>query len=136
MPLQLFKNTHTILGLCVCIFFALQVPLGLLHHRHFRRHGERGLVSYAHIWYGRAVMILGIVNGGLGLQLARPDNGLVVAYAVTAAVMGVFYGCAAVLGAIRRRRAAKHAVSSARRNKGAEGSSVSDRDQGGMSPRH
>ena len=51
----------------------------------------RGLVSYVHIWWGRILMVLGVVNGGLGLQLAQESNGPVIAYAVIAAVVFVVY---------------------------------------------
>lgn len=40
-----------------------------------------------HIWWGRILMALGVINGGLGLKLAREDNGPIIAYAVIAGVI-------------------------------------------------
>lgn len=36
-------------------------------------------------------MALGVINGGLGLQLAREENGLVIAYGVVAGVVYLAY---------------------------------------------
>ncbi len=36
-------------------------------------------------------MVLGVINGGLGLQLAQESNGPVIAYAVIAGVVFVVY---------------------------------------------
>ncbi len=52
---------------------------------------SRGLISYVHIWWGRFLMVLGVVNGGLGLQLAQESSGPVIAYAVIAGVVFVVY---------------------------------------------
>lgn len=48
-----------------------------------------------HIWYGRILILLGIVNGGLGLRLADNSDGGEVAYGVIGGISGV-----AVLGMV------------------------------------
>ncbi|KAK1768357.1 hypothetical protein QBC33DRAFT_577423 [Phialemonium atrogriseum] len=88
---MLFKQGHTILGTVVVCAFLLQPVLGYLHHRYYVNHESRGLVSYAHIWFGRVMMLLGVINGGLGLQLASSSNTFVITYSVVAAVMFLFY---------------------------------------------
>ena len=103
---QLFDQTHTILGTVVVCLLAIQPALGYAHHRHFLRHQRRGLVSHAHIWYGRALMLLGVVNGGLGLQLADADNSLVIAYSVVAGVMFLLYVIGKTLASIRKKQTA------------------------------
>jgi hypothetical protein len=80
----------------VCLL-VIQPALGYAHHRHFLKHGQRGLVSHAHIWYGRALMLLGVINGGLGLQLADERNSLIIAYSVVAGVMFLLYVITKVL---------------------------------------
>lgn len=102
---QLFDQTHTILGTVVVCLLAIQPALGYAHHRHFLRHQRRGLVSHAHIWYGRALMLLGVVNGGLGLQLADADDSLVIAYSVVAGVMFLLYAIGKTLASIRKKQA-------------------------------
>lgn len=69
----------------------IQPILGWVHHTMYTRSQRRTVVSHVHVWYGRAVMILGIVNGGLGLQLASSGNAFKYAYIIVAAVVGAMY---------------------------------------------
>lgn len=64
---------------------------------HFMKHGGRGIVSYVHLYWGRIWMFLGLVNGGLGLQLANSKQKFVIAYAVVGAV---FWGAYIVIKAL------------------------------------
>ncbi|KAG5983314.1 hypothetical protein E4U55_000298 [Claviceps digitariae] len=98
-----FTQPHTRLGTLLCILMTFQPVLGWLHHQHFVKHQRRGAISHAHIWYGRALIVLGMVNGGLGLQLAHNDRAFVIAYCVIASVFGVLYAGCAVLGGMKRR---------------------------------
>lgn len=102
---QLFQQTHTILGTVVVCLLAIQPALGYAHHRHFLKHQRRALVSHTHIWYGRALMLLGVINGGLGLQLVNAGNSLIVAYSVVAGVMFLLYVICKTLASIRKKRA-------------------------------
>jgi len=97
----LFDQAHTILGTVVICLFAVQPVLGFVHHRQYVKIQRRSAVSHAHIWFGRVLIVLGIVNGGLGLQLADERNSLVIAYSVVAGVVMLCYFLAkgfAVLG--------------------------------------
>ncbi|OTB02503.1 hypothetical protein M426DRAFT_322595 [Hypoxylon sp. CI-4A] len=98
-----FRSTHTILGTAVVCLMAIQPVLGMAHHRYFVRNQTRGSVSHGHIWYGRALMILGILNGGLGLELAEAPLKWVVVYSVLAGIIFVIYMAVAVFGELRRR---------------------------------
>ncbi|RGP74308.1 cellobiose dehydrogenase [Fusarium longipes] len=100
------KQAHTRMGTAVCALITLQPILGYMHHRHFLSHGKRGIISHIHIWFGRALMIIGIVNGGLGLQLASSSRAFIIAYSVIAGLAAVLYLGAAVVG--ERRRSASH----------------------------
>jgi hypothetical protein len=55
--------------LFILIFF--QPILGYMHHRLFKKYKRRTFWSHAHIWLGRIIITLGIINGGLGLDLAN-----------------------------------------------------------------
>ncbi|KAI0889403.1 CBD9-like protein [Annulohypoxylon maeteangense] len=99
-----FNSTHTLLGTVVVCLMVVQPVLGWVHHRYFVKNQTRGLVSHAHIWYGRALLIMGVVNGGLGLQLADASQTFVIAYSVVAGIMFAVYIAAAVFGEFRRRR--------------------------------
>jgi hypothetical protein len=102
---MLFKNTHTILGTVVCSLMCLQPILGFLHHQHFLKHHNRGAVSYAHIFYGRSLMIIGIVNGGLGLQLANAPNQATIAYIVVTVALFLVYAVISINSEMKRLRA-------------------------------
>ncbi|KAI0398575.1 iron reductase domain protein [Xylariaceae sp. FL0594] len=99
-----FHSHHTVLGTVVVTLFGFQPIGGYIHHLHYLKHQSRGAVSYGHIWYGRILILLGIINGGLGLQLARAPNNLIVAYAVVAAIIFVAYVASSILGETKRKR--------------------------------
>jgi hypothetical protein len=63
----------------------------MLHHRHYLKTQGRGLISYVHVWWGRVLMVLGVVNGGLGLELARESNGYIIAYGVVSGLIFLAY---------------------------------------------
>ncbi|KAI0020518.1 iron reductase domain protein [Xylariomycetidae sp. FL0641] len=100
-----FHTHHTTFGTVIVALFGLQPVGGYLHHLHYVKHRQRGAISYGHIWYGRALMIMGIVNGGLGLKLADPGRSYVVAYSVVAAIVFALYAAGALMGIAKRRRA-------------------------------
>lgn len=88
-------NAHTVIGLVVVsALLALQPLRGWLQHRYYKQTGgRRGLYGFTHIWFGRSMIALGIVNGGLGLALAG-DQGIpsrTIPYIIVAAVMGAVY---------------------------------------------
>ena len=71
--------------------FCIQPILGVVHHLQYRRLRRRGAFGHVHIWYGRSIMILGIVNGGLGLQLTGGSTVYIVIYSVLASVSTLLY---------------------------------------------
>lgn len=89
---------HQIIGYIVVACLVLFQPaLGLLQHLRFRKYGKRTNFGYIHQWLGRFLILLGIINGGLGLHIAGPIGSenvptwSVIAYSVIAAVMGILY---------------------------------------------
>ncbi|KAK6205949.1 hypothetical protein LQW54_008011 [Pestalotiopsis sp. IQ-011] len=96
-------NAHPIIGIIILVVLFFQPALGWFHHLRFQRFGCRTAFSYAHIWVGRIAVTLGIINGGLGLQLARASRSAVIAYAVIAALVWLAWVAAAVVGETRRR---------------------------------
>ncbi|KAI9749782.1 MAG: hypothetical protein M1815_002277 [Lichina confinis] len=89
--LAYLDNHHPVIGMVIFGVLFFQPILGQLHHSAFKKKGVRTLWSHAHIWLGRTIILVGIVNGGLGLRLA--DNTTVgkIVYAVVAALMGLAY---------------------------------------------
>lgn len=71
----------------------LQPLFGLIHHLRFRKVQKRTIWTWIHMWYGRTLIILGIINGGLGLRLAHittPVGGKI-AYGVVAGISGLAF---------------------------------------------
>jgi hypothetical protein len=65
---------HLIIGLLVtCTIIVVQPVMGMLQHRYFKKTGGKSAFGYIHRWVGRFAILLGIVNNGLGFQLARED---------------------------------------------------------------
>lgn len=79
--------------------------MGVWHHRHYVKHQARGVVSHFHIWWGRSLLIIGVVNGGLGLQLASASNNLIIAYSVVAGVIFLIYVVGKTFASFRKRKA-------------------------------
>lgn len=60
---------------------------------HYVKHGGRGIVSYIHLYWGRIWMFLGLINGGLGLELASSKQKFIIAYAVVSVIFwGMYIG--------------------------------------------
>jgi hypothetical protein len=104
---QLYQQAHTKIGTIVVCLMVVQPALGFAHHSYYKKHKERGSISYVHIYYGRALMLLGVINGGLGLQLAAAPQAFITAYIVVAAVIAALYVIVKFVSGLRRRRAQK-----------------------------
>jgi hypothetical protein len=123
------REPHAIIGMILLAIFFFMPVLGAVHHAVCKRLQRRSAWSYAHIFTGRIGIILGIVNGGLGLQLAGAESSHKIAYGVCAGVMGAVYISAAVVGELRRGRAAHARPSTAPRRSKQEGSDDSGSDR-------
>lgn len=62
--------------------------------------------TFVHVWYGRVLIILGMINGGLGLQLATDGPAYktagMIAYAVIAGISGVAFLSAIAVSTMRK----------------------------------
>ncbi|CAK4030903.1 Hypothetical predicted protein [Lecanosticta acicola] len=104
--LSLIGDTHIIIGIVVYILMFIQPITGTLHHIWFKKVSARTLWSQAHLWLGRGAIILGLVNGGLGLKLGGKFADLEkakIAYGVLAGIFGTAYLVAIAFGERRRR---------------------------------
>lgn len=112
------KNTdqlstpHAIIGLVVVAALILQPITGLLHHRLYKQKGGPTAVSPVHVWWGRAIVTLGIINGGLGLQLAANTKNGEIAYGVVAGVMWVSWMAVVIFVTAKKSRSGGGSVSS------------------------
>lgn len=68
---------------------------------------KRTVSTHLHLWLGRIVILLAIINGGIGLGLDKyihPSKGQIAAYAVVSALVFVAYASFYFLGVGRRRQ--------------------------------
>ncbi|SMQ52532.1 unnamed protein product [Zymoseptoria tritici ST99CH_3D7] len=93
---------HPIIGLIVFGLLFVQPITGLVHHRLFKRTNARSASSWVHLTTGRSIIILGLINGGLGLQLAGQSRAVYIAYGVVAGVVGLVYLAAIIFGERKR----------------------------------
>jgi hypothetical protein len=104
VTLDLFVNSHPIIGMVLAILLVGQPIYGIVHHRKFKKEGQRSSWSYIHLGIGRVVVFLGMVNGGLGLMLAgNTEQRYIIAYSVVAGVLGILYILAIIWGERRRK---------------------------------
>lgn len=101
---DLSGEPHAIIGVLLFVIFFFMPFGGALHHKMYKKVQKRTLWSYGHIFTGRAGIILGMVNGGLGLHLADAGRSSIIAYGVIAGLMGVVYIGAIVFGENKRRQ--------------------------------
>lgn len=71
------------------VLLLLQPVIGLVHHYRFRKTQERGVWTHFHVWYGRGLILLGIINGGLGLRLAANTTRGEAAYGAVGGLFGI-----------------------------------------------
>lgn len=98
-------NYHPIIGLVVLVCLLFQPVLGIIHHVRFKKLRRRQFWSYLHLFNGRVFITLGIINGGLGLWMARAPTTLTTAYIAVATVMWSLWMLAALWDEVRRWRA-------------------------------
>jgi hypothetical protein len=88
---QQLDTTHAIIGIAVVGSLLLQPITGLIHHLLYKKTGRANAATYPHIWWGRAVITLGIINGALGLQLSGNTTKGEVAYGIVAGFMWLLW---------------------------------------------
>ena len=94
-------NGHPVTGIIVVGALFLQPFLGLFHHLRYRKTRRPTPLGIAHRWYGRVFLILGAINGGLGLWLAGEDHTFIIVYCVCAGVFFSIWALSLLLDARR-----------------------------------
>jgi hypothetical protein len=101
---QQLNTYHSMIGLVVVGGLLLQPISGMTHHLLYKKTGGANVATYPHIWWGRAIVTLGIINGGFGLQLSGNTTKGEVAYAIVASVMWVLWMVVIVFSFAKARR--------------------------------
>ncbi|BFZ65026.1 hypothetical protein YB2330_006189 [Saitoella coloradoensis] len=82
-----FKNKHQILGLVIVCAMIPQVVMGWVHHLNYKKYQTRTAPSHLHMWLGRTVLILAVLNAGWGYRLGENNKGAIAAWVVGAIVI-------------------------------------------------
>ncbi len=100
---KLLNGYHPIIGIVIFVIIFFQPILGLIHHIFCKKYNRRTVWSHGHLWLGRIVITLGIINGGLGLDYANDaSTGARIGYGVVAAIMWLAWVTATIIGEKRR----------------------------------
>jgi threonine/homoserine/homoserine lactone efflux protein len=97
-------NYHLIIGLVVLICLTAQPALGAIHHAKFKKLRRRQVWSYLHLFNGRIFITLGIIDGALGLWIARESSTWKMVYLASAGVIWSLWMAVAIWSEWRRRR--------------------------------
>lgn len=108
---NMFHHYHPVIGILLFALLFFQPILGWLHHTKFRKYERRTVWSYAHIWLGRILIPLGMINGGLGMLFASEMGfmpasvGWIIAYSIAAGLMWLLWMLSAGVGERKRMNA-------------------------------
>jgi len=123
-------QAHVVIGLLtVCTIIVFQPIMGILQHRHFKKTGGKSIFAYLHRWIGRGAIALGMINSGLGFQLARTTGILVTtscyvrSYVLLGVLVSIWFSLV-VFDHLRAHRQ-KPAASTDEREKGANQQEIS-----------
>ncbi|KIW79235.1 hypothetical protein AYO21_00401 [Fonsecaea monophora] len=127
-----WNDPHPKLGLAILALAFFQPIFGSLHHSIYKRRAQnvqagkptkapgRTTPGRVHLWLGRLLIVLGMINGGLGIRLASfspfqtdgTSTKAKIAYGVIAATMFLLYLVFVVTFEIRKSRASTEEVRS------------------------
>lgn len=132
--LEYKHRSHAIMGIVAISGILVQPFTGLAHHLLYRNHGRPNIATYPHVWWGRAFITLGIVNGGLGLHLANDTHGGKTAYIIVAAVMWTVWMSVVLLALFKSRNGSGRVTGSGGNGKEAIGARPSESESPTLVP--
>lgn len=88
---------HPLIGIVVTGALMIQPALGFAHHLLYKARGTSNVFTQPHIWWGRIFVTLGIINGGLGLQLTGGSMAVELAYTAISAIIWVVWMASAFI---------------------------------------
>lgn len=84
-----YNSAHQLVGIFVILAVIVQWGLGFWHHRQYKLTQSPTKYGPIHRYFGQAVVLLGVLNGGIGLTWSAAARPFVIAYAVVVAIVGV-----------------------------------------------
>ncbi|KAI9717921.1 MAG: hypothetical protein M1812_004448 [Candelaria pacifica] len=102
-----FNSPHQIIGFIVLLSCLVQVALGILHHRIFKKTQKKTPVGMIHRWTGQIIILLGIVNVTIGFVFAGSPRHIIPFFIVVVG-MAILLASMMFMKARRARRAAAY----------------------------
>lgn len=69
-----FDSAHQVIGLIIVAALVIQLGLGLVHHSMYARSKKPTPFGRIHFFLGPFIILLGIINGGVGINFAGKDR--------------------------------------------------------------
>lgn len=92
------------MGLLIVAALLIQLSLGLIHHARYNKTNNPTIFGKIHFFLGPSIMVLGLINAGVGFNFAGRPN-LNIPYGIVAAVCAVvFFGMIGCLLCFKQRR--------------------------------
>lgn len=66
-----FNSAHQVIGILLFIFVIAQFALGFMHHRVYKKTQQPTKLAPVHVWMGRVIIPVGVMNAFLGFKLAQ-----------------------------------------------------------------
>ncbi|KND89668.1 hypothetical protein TOPH_05675 [Tolypocladium ophioglossoides CBS 100239] len=97
-----FRSYHQILGFIIVAFILVQFSLGFLHHTQYRKTQAPTKYGRVHLWLGRLIIFLGVLNAFFGFAFALDRK-----YGLVLAGLIIFGALATLFVVIWRQRLTK-----------------------------
>ena len=88
---QSWNSTHQIIGIIILIAILLQWGMGFWHHLQYKKTKAPTRFGAVHRYFGFIVILLAIINGGIGLDWSYASTGAIVGYSVGVAVVSLVF---------------------------------------------
>ncbi|KAK9801578.1 hypothetical protein SCARD494_00630 [Seiridium cardinale] len=66
-----FNDAHQVIGILLFIFVLAQFVLGFMHHRIYKKTQQPTKLAPVHVWMGRVIIPVGVINAFLGFRFAQ-----------------------------------------------------------------
>ena len=99
-----FNSAHQILGLIILLGLLIQIGLGLIHHTMYARTQKPTPFGRVHFFLGPFIMLLGLINAGVGFHFSGNSRLNIPYGAVVGAIVVVLFIILGCWLCLRRRR--------------------------------
>ncbi|KAJ5160294.1 uncharacterized protein N7482_007298 [Penicillium canariense] len=86
---QNYGSAHQILGIVILIAVLAQWIMGFSHHLMYKRYQSPTKLAPVHRYFGHVIVLLAIVNGGIGLTWSYASKSVIIGYSIVVLILGV-----------------------------------------------